>query len=118
MGWDRRLQHQRGPVRVNSSSQPISKYFNDIALDVLRVFVIGREYMQIGYKEKALIDILQAYPVIDCPHQVTDMARSGGAMTGEDAPFGRLYGIVHAASFKNLVTGITILKISDENQVQ
>jgi hypothetical protein len=41
--------------------------------------------MQVGYQEKAIVAVLQLCPIVQRAIQVTDMARAGWAVSGEDS---------------------------------
>jgi len=79
------LQHQRGVVRVNPRCQPIHHHLHGVLADDCRGFILGCQHMQICHQEKARVVLLQCCPGVESPHQVTNMARPGGSVTGENS---------------------------------
>ncbi len=60
---------------------------SEFCLTLLRVGVVGGQRVPIGDKEKAVILVLQAHPIAQCPDVIAEVQLSGGSHAAQDAAF-------------------------------
>ena len=87
MTRDARLDQQSALVGIDTGSQPVQGYLDDVCAELRNVRVFCRERMPIHDAVKALVGVLQSHPVVQGPDQVTQVEPARGAHAAENAIF-------------------------------
>ncbi len=83
LGHARLDEHGRGSG-IEPGGEPVDDDFPDVVFELARVFVAGRQRVDVRDEEVALVLVLQLRPVLERPVVVAEMQRARGAHPGQD----------------------------------
>lgn len=75
-----RLDVERGLVRVHADGEPVHYHLQRVALDLADLVVVGRQHVEVGHEEKAVVIVLEFYAVNERAHEVPEVKPAGGSI--------------------------------------
>ena len=82
-----RLYKDRALFGVEARCQKVKRHINRVLLDLAWIGVVSGKCVKVGDKEKALVLILQTYPILERPHVVAEVQFTGGPHAAEHTLF-------------------------------
>ena len=80
-----RLHKDGAFFRIEACRQKIQNHLQRIVCQPRGVVIISGKRVPVRHKEKTIMRILQAHPVLQCTHVVSEVQLAGGAHSAEDA---------------------------------